>query len=164
MTEPTNDFSHPATKVASCMAVIGSLQGVSMKDTAPIAHSGSRLNFAVFVDLPSSPSGARVVLKTTVQVFCIDPLKPSSFDHEQLLLLALDRVRWQKAQSLDPFSGPREKLKTIRREFADKVERARATRGPACGDTVPAAGAEFSDLPDGNHGDIQTPTTTKAVL
>lgn len=29
MTDPTNDFSHPATKVADCMAVVSCLPGVN---------------------------------------------------------------------------------------------------------------------------------------
>lgn len=108
-----------------------------MNETAPVTHSGSRLSFAVFVELPSH-SGQRVVCKTTVQVFCTAPLNPSLFDHEQLLLLALERVRFQKSQppGFNP-NDPREKLKALRAEFAAKAERAPAaaqTTGPVFGD------------------------------
>ena len=41
---------------------------------------------------------------------------------------------------------------------------AAASRGPACGDTAPAAGVEFSAYPDGNNGDNQANLTDKAVL
>lgn len=138
-----------------------------MNETAPVTHSGSRLSFAVFVELPSH-SGQRVVCKTTVQVFCTAPLNPSLFDHEQLLLLALERVRFQK--SLPPVfnpNDPREKIKAIRAEFAAKAEVHRAAaqpRGPACGDTACAAGGHFSTVPDGNNGDNLTHLTGKAVL
>lgn len=93
---------------------------MSFSETAPSGYSGSRLNVAVWVDLPPTASGQRVVSKTTVQVFCAEFLHPGSFDHEELLLLAIERVRWQKAQ-FGVKQDPREKLKALRLEFAGKA-------------------------------------------
>ena len=99
MTDLTNDFTRPATKVACCMAVPRSLPGVYPSSVAVLAIAEFRKDFPE-------------------------------------LAARLESMR----------------------------ECARATRGPACGDTASAAGADFSALPDGNHGDNQTPTTDKAVL
>lgn len=44
------------------------------------------------------------------------------------------------------------------------LQLAAVPRGPACGDTAPAAGAVFSADPHGNHGDSKTQTTAGGVL
>lgn len=61
MTDPTNDFSHPATKVADCMAVVSRSLGVNPPNCLAVAYrKGNKKHLGPWTRLESN--FAKVVL------------------------------------------------------------------------------------------------------
>ena len=89
-----------------------------------------------------------------IQPFCTPP------DQKNLDCLAVVRVSPVVCAHLDCSSN--ETFSAICRDV--ELQLAAVPRGPAGGDTAPAAGVDFSADPHGNHGDSKTQTTAGGVL